>query len=380
MNAETNHLRALLVSDSTAIAWSMPSLLHRAGFDVDAVATSSLLKHSRFVRHFRQLPSVGMLAQETQRLVRDNTYDWVIATDDNMLAALADLAWHNDARPRHLPVWHEQTRRHICSKIGLSHALKENAVQTPPFAVAADCSEAVSAAGVLGYPVMLKVDRSAGGLGVFECRDDDDIIARGSVFANGPLLVQKKIEGVETDLSAIYLDGMLVHFANSIFERTNLRFGPSVVRTYRSVSGVSQSIFDELAQLGRGLHLGGFVNITCIDAADGSGRYYIEADMRPNVWFDFSRFCGDDAATRIRAWYASGTSLAPVHAGAQAYTVMIPYFLRLRVWELLINRYRVWRFVPWHEPLLVGRLLLSKAVLAFLAPVRQLLRQGFAMR
>ncbi len=115
-----------------------------------------------------------------------------------------------------------------------------------------------------------------------EIHDDAGIAALRSLFVR-PLLLQKKVEGTVLDLAAIYLEGELVHFSYAVVERGMGRFGPSVLRTYHASSAVEHAVFDELAALGRALGFNGFVNITCMDAADGSGRHYIEADMRPNA-------------------------------------------------------------------------------------------------
>jgi hypothetical protein len=180
-----------------------------------------------------------------------------------------------------------------------------------------------------------------------------------------PVLVQRWISGQEMDLSAIYFDGKLVHFAHAAVERTLSGSALSAVRRYSPLSLVGEEVFEELAALGRVLDADGFVSISCLDAADGSGRYYFEADMRPNVWVDVSRFYGEDASTRIRGWFADGETLSKQNFEKTegCVPVTIPYFLRLEWWELLVNRYGAWRFIPWTEWNLVLRLLGSRAVM-----------------
>ncbi len=129
------------------------------------------------------------------------------------------------------------------------------------------------------------------------------------------------------------------------FCRAPARQSPRVQTGRRSVLGAS-----------------GFVNITCIEAADGTG-HYIEADMRPNAWADFSRLFREDAAPRIRDWFGSRIRLTKASAariGAGQAPLTIPYFLRLGCWELLTNRYAVWQFIPFADARLVRRLLLVK--------------------
>jgi hypothetical protein len=357
-------MEALVIARTTSPAWDILHLLSRAGFSVDIVTTSRHLGLSRFARTVHSVISDKALASSAYDVVRRrvNPYDWVIATDDLTLRALAELEWPPGMRLKFLPSTTPENLPHLCSKIGLSRVLSAGGVRTPPFRIARDHGEAVEAARAIGYPVMLKVDFSSGGEGVHECAKETDIVTLRHLFSEQPLLVQKKIEGTVLDLSAIYFDRELVHFTYSTPERTLKRFGVSVVRTYYPLALVDSEIFTELSALGNVLGASGFVNITCIEAADGT-RHYIEADMRPNAWADFSRFFGEDASPRIRDWFGSRVRLTKANAalvGARQAPLTIPYFLWLRSWELLTNRYAVWQFIPFADARLVRRLLLVK--------------------
>jgi hypothetical protein len=357
-------MEALVIARTTSPAWDILYLLSRAGFSVDIVTTSRHLGFSRFARAVHSVTSEKALRSSAFNVIRirERPYDWVIATDDLTLRGLALQEWPASMRPRFLPSATPENLPHLCSKIGLSRVLSSGGIRTPPFRIARNHEEAIDAAIAIGYPVMLKVDFSGGGEGVHECAQDADIVALQHLFSEQPLLVQKKIEGTVLDLSAIYFDRELVHFSYSTCERRSKRFGLSVVRTYYPLALVDGEIFTELSALGKVLWASGFVNITCISGADGM-RHYIEADMRPNAWADFSRFFGEDAAPRIRDWFCSRVGLTKANAvrlGAGQAPVTIPYFLRLGSWELLTNRYAVWQFIPLADGRLVRRLLLSK--------------------
>jgi hypothetical protein len=356
-------MEALVIAHATSPAWDILHLLSRAGFSVDIVTTSRHLHLTRFARTVHSVTSDKALAPSAYDIVhiREKPYDWVIATDDLTLRALAQ-DWPTGTPLEFLPSTTPENLRHLCSKIGLSRVLSARGIRTPPFRIAQNHEEAIEAARATGYPVMLKVDFSGGGDGVHECAQDADIVALRHLFSGQPLLVQKKIEGTELDLSAIYFDRELVHFTYSKCERRSKRFGLSVVRTYYPLSLVDGEIFVELSALGDALGASGFVNIACIEGAGGM-RHYIEADMRPNAWADCSRFFGEDAAPRIRDWFCSRARLTKTSAarlGAGQAPLTIPYFLRLDTWELLINRYGVWRFIPLADARLVRRLLLVK--------------------
>jgi len=368
---------ALVVGEGR-LSLSLPYMLWRSGLAVDLITTSRLLRLSRFARRVDWAGSVSQVAKCAWERIQSHTYDWVIASDDDTLSALQSLDWPSQHRPAYLPVWSEKYRRHLHSKIGLSRVLSAGGIKTPAYRVAADPGEAISAAREIGYPVLLKVDASAGGEGVFECLGDTDIAARAQLFAAGPMLVQKKIDGVELDLSALYFDERLIHFGYSRVERALHRFGASVVRTYYPMANVPRGVFGELEALGAVTGASGFVNITCMEAADGSGRYYVEADMRPNVWVDFSHYYGEDTAVLIRDWFSRRAVLAPQKAGTAATRstpITIAHFWRLGLLELMFNRYRVWSFMPWSERALVWRLLMAKVIDSVSTPGKKIVSE-----
>lgn len=59
---------------------------------------------------------------------------------------------------------------HIYSKIRLSQLLSTTNIRTPPFAIAHNLDEAAHHANSLGFPIIVKIDASSGGFGVFECQ------------------------------------------------------------------------------------------------------------------------------------------------------------------------------------------------------------------
>jgi len=379
----TRPWEALVVSDCTDLTLALPHLLWRAGFSVDVIATTGVMRSSKFVRSAQIFTSEHDLAPAVleQMVARAKPYDWVIAADDLALKLLGSFPWPEALRPRLLPLEGAGLANHLFSKIGLSRALSAGGVQTPPFHAAACTSEAIEWAREHGYPVFLKVDSSRGGEGVYECCRDDDIERQKALFASSPLLVQKKIDGAEIDLSAIYFDHELVHFSYARVEKAKDRFGPSIVRTYYPLPLVDERVFTELTRLGRALDANGFSNISSIEAADGSGRYYFEADLRPNVWIDFPKYFGEDPAPQIRAWFRSGTclSLESLKRSEPCVPVTLPYFLRMKWWEVLTNRYGVWRYISLADPMLMlerctPRWILRLAAAIFPVPLRRKLR------
>ena len=340
----------------------MPELLYRAGFTVDVITCSDLMQHSRFVERVDRVSSQPTLIQLAAERSHDN-YDWIIPTEDGLLHAIthSDLPLHDKLSL--LPVVSESNFEHLHSKIGLSKLFLEAGIKTPPFRIAANSEEAREAAEELGYPVLLKVDASGGGCGVHECRGDEDLRLIPDVVWRRPVLLQKKLNGAVLDLSALFLRTELIHFSYSTMDKVvSNRFGPSSLRTYRPLCRVEQLVFDEIRALGKALGADGFCNICCIDADDGSGRWFVEADMRPNVWIDTPHYLGEELAVRIAGAFRKGEKLQLPHEALPELLPdrQIPYFLRLSPLELLLNRYSVWRYVPTEDLTILLRVLFRR--------------------
>jgi len=355
---------ALLVGRAPTLMWAVPHLLNRCGFHVDVVSSSPLLRASQFVRDVMLLPEAdGLSATAYARICdRERPYDWVIACDDQTLLEMSKMDWPAGREPAYLPLQGGPAGPHIYSKIGLSRVLRAAGVRTPQFRVARSCAEASRATRKLGYPVLLKTDSDSGGAGVHLCRGVEDVWALERHFVSGPMLVQKRIEGREVDLSGFFFEGRLIHFCCAEVERMAGGGSLSAVRRYYPLRLVEKRVFTELSALGRALGANGFVSIGSIEAADGSGLYFFEADMRPTVWVDAGRLYGDDAAKRIRGWFERGevASWEEMRAAGDEQPVRVAHFQRLAMWEMLVNRYGVWRTVPWAEWRMVAQILAAR--------------------
>jgi hypothetical protein len=236
--------------------------------------------------------------------------------------------------------------------------------------------------------VLVKKDVGSGGAGVFGCGCEAEIRALAGIFTAGPVLVQKRIEGQEVDLSGVYFARRLVHFAHAEIERTTAAPALSKVRRYRPGATEHGALCAELHELGEALGASGFVSISAMEAADGSGRYFFEADMRPTVWVDVTRLYGDDVAGRIRGWFECRESMmgqgygpAGRGEGLALPPVRLAHFQRLKIWELMINRYGVWATIPWVEWRMVLALVWAKLCMPASRKIvprrlRQVVRRG----
>lgn len=344
-----SQLTAVLIGYGHGLAWALPHLLSEAGFTVDAITSSAFFQHHKNIRRCLPLKNNPANLLEILNLIKKENYTWIIPMEDTIISEIRCSDLSVEDKMYLLSLVHEHDLSHIQSKNNLTSLFLKHHIKTPPAFIATDISEAIIHAKNLGYPVLIKVDCSGGGAGVYECKTTADFLKINPQIFSEQVLVQKKIAGIELDLSALYFETQLTYFSYAIIRKTAERkFGPSSVRTYFPLTHIDQKIFDELKAIGKALSAHGFVTISCIEANDGSGRYYFEADKKPNAWFGYTRFIGEDPVDNIKNWFLHKKSFSlpyPV-ATTYPYGLTIPLFLRMNSLEICINRYNVLRFIP----------------------------------
>jgi hypothetical protein len=341
------NLQALLVGENVELMIAMPTLLSRAGFAVDIITNSYIFKKHPAIRSFVFVASSDDIVRVASENIKNN-YSLIVIGDDNTLQKILNSDLSAEEKTELLPIQTIKNIDHIYSKIGLSKVFQEFGINTPEYRIARDKSELIPSAESLGYPVFVKVDSSGGGFGVFECSSNGDVEVLSNKLQTYPVLLQKKIQGIWIDLSGFYQDGKLIHFSYSRVERVTGKFGASAIRTYVQIGYLQKEIFDELDLLGKALGANGFVNTSCIQSDHDQKRYFLEADMRPTAWVDFPKFFGDDPAVQIKNFISNGHTLQHPYPINLAYPdeILLPYFSRIKLWELVINRYCVWKYLP----------------------------------
>ncbi len=269
----------------------------------------------------------------------------VVPCDDNMVRQVRNAAIDDATKCRLLPITGPEHLGHVGSKVGLARALERAGVAAPRFAVVESAGDLVAACEGLGYPLVVKVDESGGGEGVFACGSRAEAEALAARSLRLPLLVQELIDGDLIDLSGFFRGGRPVHFVYNRYMKTvGSRFGVSILRRYTRLSALDRQVFDDLVHFSQALGLDGFVNISALRRSVDVRLLFIEADLRPNVWVEASRIFGDDPAPAIRTAFEMGGVLAwppPREPGPP--TVDLPYPFRMGAFELLTNRHGVWQ-------------------------------------
>ena len=343
--------RALLIGDfgdHYMIVLEAASLLKRAGFAVDLVTNNPVSKNLRSINQCTLVDSADDVPRVALARSRIVAYDLISVMEDFTLMKIAKSNLSDDEKLSLLPVTKQENIRHIGSKIELSLVLRQEGIKTPNFSVARDKIELNKGIKEVGFPAFVKIDFSGAGDGTFECNNQADLDTIGNGIHVWPVLIQEKINGYEIDLSAFYQNSKPVFFSYSTAKgRTRGKYGPTSLRLYSQLGTVETAIFDEMRRLGRAIGASGFVNVSAIHSDDGH-LYFFEADMRPNAWINFPRFFGDDPAVRTARYFSHKDAITlpyPVHPDFPD-KIVLPYFSRIRLWELMINRYKSWSYLP----------------------------------
>ncbi|ARO87937.1 hypothetical protein EBAPG3_009250 [Nitrosospira lacus] len=323
------------------------ALLTRAGFTVDVISTSAFLKKNKSIRNYFLADENDLLVKAASEKIKQE-YTLIVVGDDPTLGKILNSDLSDEDKLELLPVLSNKNLGHIFSKIGLARVLDKNGINTPDYLVANNEQELKTSARILGYPIFIKIDSSAGGLGIFECLEGSDLEGLLKKIKIYPVLVQKKITGVEVSVESFYQDGQLIHFAYSIPKKSKYKFGPTSVRNYVQLAFLEKKVFDELGLLGKALGAHGFVNIGCMQSDQDKKLYFFEADMRPNLWIDHPKYFGDDWAKIINRHFSTGETIKypyPLNSGYPK-QILISHYSRMALIDLVLNRHQVWNHLP----------------------------------
>lgn len=336
------NFNALLFGYSYALLAAPASLLVRAGFKVDLICPHH--QHVKTSQWVDISAPKNLLVSQAINLLGSKKYHLVIVGDDYCMADIVDSNLPIELKVKLLPVVSNENLEHLFSKCALSKILLAAGISTPEFEICNSLGDLTEHAKKIGFPLFIKVDRSGGGCGVFECANNKELLEKSTNLPY-PLLLQRKIEGSIVDMSAFYQNGRLIDFSYSVFYKTvGGPFGASSVRQYTQIAYLPIEVFIELERLGIALGAHGFANITCMEDCITGQRYFIEADMRPNVWADHSKYIGNDLAKAIGQYFLKGQILLlplvinPLYPQSK----LVSYADRLTLMDLMLNRYECW--------------------------------------
>jgi len=90
-----------------------------------------------------------------------------------------------------------ENRALLGSKAGFSNLCAKYGIKTPAYLVFKDNMSASEIGNIVGFPLLMKVDNSAGGYGIFKCQNEQDVTANLAKIENRKnLVIQQMIRGM----------------------------------------------------------------------------------------------------------------------------------------------------------------------------------------
>ena len=281
------------------ISAEIPFLFKRAGCTVELYCAQSswLRKNSYFdTWHEADTSSKEAYAKGLAELVGNTPYDWVVLTEDEAIEAANTYIKNEAIVAQVLPIKSLEHRELLASKANLSLLAKKCGLATPLFSIYDEHKESFE----IPFPLLVKIDRSSGGEGVFFCADEPELrqrLADLSSISKKNLVLQKYIAGQNLSVEALFKDGVLLMQACSKLEEAlDTEFSVSLKRLYYR----DDALAAQVREVGAVLGLNGFGTLTFMEDANTGKRYLIEADTRPNIWFAVLRRIGIDFSVGIR--------------------------------------------------------------------------------
>lgn len=300
---------AVLVLSPWLEGWFLPALLAAAGLRCDLVSACPSFRLSRHIRRLVPVQAASALAPAALACWQNHgPYRWVIACSDSLLGELAQRALLEPAYRSLLPLTAQASSAHLHAKIALSRAFSAGGIPTPVWRVARDPASALQQAPALGWPLLLKQDASAGGRGVWLCRNPEELMQAAQVQAGRPFLLQQWRGGSLHSVEALYRQGTLQAYALSEVLASVGRYGPSTERRYGLPEDQIPELDVHLERIGTALGLHGFANISLIHAGGAEPAQFIECDVRPNAWIHLDRALGGDFARALQACAAAASA------------------------------------------------------------------------
>jgi Carbamoyl-phosphate synthase L chain, ATP binding domain len=280
----------------------IPSALARAGFEVSLLAPrSGPADLSRHVARKIVLPSPLTPLQWVHAFadaVRTTAPRIVLPCDEQSFILLKTLA--ELPPPGMPPAQHAELIALLHESLGdptfyftsidrrlLPDAAAALGIRVPPHAVVSDLREAMEFVAIHGFPVVLKLGISFGGIGVAICPDRDALarafgeLRRSNIAELGVdserLLLEAGIPGVVTYYGlAAWRGALLAGFATERLVANPPPKGPATVIRYHH----NRELREFSEKLVRGFSMSGLLGIECIVHEQTGSAYLIEINRR----------------------------------------------------------------------------------------------------
>jgi len=291
-----------------------------------------------------------------------NDYNWIIAGDDLIIRLLNEAIEDEDLFYKLLPLTKIENRELLGSKAGFSNLCKKYDIETPRFLIYNQAMPIKDISDYMQYPLMMKVDKSEAGSGVFKCNDEKELIAQlNNVESKENLVFQQFIEGYDINMEVLYKNGELIVYSYAKILKILGKFGLSTQRLFYR----NEDIEPALVKIGRGMGINGFASIAFMYNELDKKHYLIEVDVRPNSWIYYGKFTGNDFSEGIRKIMKGDLTIVKpteqkflkpikiVHYKKDMARVIVEKDIKgLLAWVFNIGG--CWRFIPFYDKKLLS--------------------------
>jgi hypothetical protein len=338
--------RALLYGQSIELTLPVFDLLRDAGFQIDYLSNQKRLEKHPSISNFFYVSGIENLPYVASEILNKKIYDLVIATDDVTLMHVKKSTLLGSEKLRLLPVLSEINFEHISSKINLSKVLDLGGIRNPKFRIVSSKEELINFFSELNFPLIIKGDISGGGTQTYKIKDELDLLKVADFFCHYPAVLQEYIDGKLIGIEAFYQNKELIYFNYSESLKTvrNNEFTPTSLRLFSQIGSLNNQLLFELKNLGSALGANGFVNVSAILSCKDKMHYFFEADMRPTVWVNSSKFCGNPASFFVKKYFLNGHSFKELPSVNDLFPIKfkLAYPPRTSFSGLFTNKYLFW--------------------------------------
>ena len=339
----------------------IPVLLWEGGCSVDifCIEKSWVLQNKFYNSWIPAATDPEIFESQALEYVRQNgdKYDWIIPADDVIIRLLNEKITSEDVFYKIMPLTKIENRELLGSKAGFSSLCSKYNITTPRYLIYNENLTPQEIGNFMGYPFLMKLDKSEGGYGVFLCEDEAGLIANLERAKNkNNLVFQQFIKGYDINVEALYKNNQLIVYNYSRTLKIIGNFGISTQRLFYQNNGIET----EMRKIGSSLGLNGFCNIVFMYSENEKRHYLIEVDVRPNGWMYFGKFTGNSFSEGVKKIIKGDHTLVKPSAQLANKTMKISIYKK-DVYRCLIekdykglmgwmaNKDNCWRYIPFYD-------------------------------
>jgi predicted ATP-grasp superfamily ATP-dependent carboligase len=339
----------------------IPAILKNGGCAVDIFCVrDSWAIQNKFYDNWIEAPhDTDLFVDQIIELVekKGSEYEWIIPGDDIIIRLLNEKITSEALFYKILPLTKIENRELLGSKAGFSSLCTRYGIKTPKYLIYTPEMTAASIGAYMGYPFLMKVDKSEGGFGVFLCENETSFPNQLAQVSNKENMVfQQFIQGYDINVEVLYRKGELMVYNYSRTLKIMGKFGVSTQRSFYS----NTAIEGELIKMGRDLGLNGFGNVVFMYSEPEKTHYLIEVDVRPNAWMYYGKFTGNDFSEAVRRILIDDLRLVRPGSTQSNKTIQINLYKK-DVYRCLVekdlkgflgwmfNKDGCWKYIPFYD-------------------------------